>query len=58
VFGWVVAFEKAVAGCGLLKSSCEKTPVGKAEDRLVNHLWLLENPCKRTHMSLHKADIL
>jgi hypothetical protein len=48
-----VAFEKAVAGCGLLKSSCEKAAVGKAEDRLVNQLLLLENPYKRTQMSLH-----
>jgi hypothetical protein len=35
VFGWSLTFEKAVVGCGLWKSSCEKVVVGKAEVRLV-----------------------
>jgi hypothetical protein len=32
VFGWVVGFGKA---CGLWKTCCGKTAVGKAENRLV-----------------------
>jgi hypothetical protein len=49
VFGWVVAFAKAVVGCGLWKNSCEKAAVGKAEDRLVERLWLLEKHLSLTH---------
>jgi hypothetical protein len=29
VFGWVVAFGKAVVSCGMWKSSCEKVAVRK-----------------------------
>jgi hypothetical protein len=35
VFGWAVAFGKAVVNCGLWKNCCEKAVVEKAEDRLV-----------------------
>jgi hypothetical protein len=35
LFGWVVAFEKAVVSYG-------KAAVGKAEGRLVKQLWLLQ----------------
>jgi hypothetical protein len=35
VFGWAVIFGKAVVSCGLWKSCCEKTVVGKAEDHLL-----------------------
>jgi hypothetical protein len=35
VFGWAVAFGKATVNCGLWKSYCEKTAMGKAENHLV-----------------------
>jgi hypothetical protein len=50
VFGWAVAFAKAAVGCELWNSSCEKVAVGKAEDRLVELLRLLEK-----HLSLTRG---
>jgi hypothetical protein len=51
VFGWAVAFAKAVVACGFEKSSCEKHGVEKAEDRLVQQLWLLKQMLNGPHMS-------
>jgi hypothetical protein len=51
VFGWAVAFAKAVVGCDFEKGSCEKHAVGKAEDRLVQQLWLLKQMLNGPHMS-------
>ena len=38
-------------GCELLKNNCGKAAVGKAEDRLVVQLWLLEKLLNRPDMS-------
>jgi hypothetical protein len=53
VFGWVVAFGKAVVGCDFQKSSFDKAVVGWLEARLVELLWLLEKShslTSRPHM--------
>jgi len=48
-----MAFEKAIVSCGLWNSSYEEVAIEKAEDRLVNWLWLLKNrftdPTCHTH---------
>jgi hypothetical protein len=50
VFGWVVAFAKASVSCDFEKSSCEKHAMGKAEDRLVQQLWLLKHMLNSPHI--------
>jgi len=45
-----VIFEKTAVSCGMWKSSYEKVDVGKAEDRLVNWLWLLKTALRAPHV--------
>ena len=51
MFGWAVTSKKAVVGCGCRKNSCAEVAVEKAEDRLVEYLWLLQKSTNRPHMS-------